>query len=48
MINHSLAGGNRFKLRMPVKRRRATLASAPSRNNRLELIADDGSEAVRL
>jgi hypothetical protein len=27
---------------VPVKRRRATLASAPSRNNRPELIADDG------
>jgi hypothetical protein len=29
-------------LRLPVKRRRATLASDPSRNSRPELIADDG------
>ena len=41
MVNHSLALGNGFTLIMPVKQRRATLASAPSRNNRPELIADD-------
>ena len=29
-------------LMMPVKRRRAMLASTPSRNSRPELIADDG------
>jgi hypothetical protein len=44
MVNHSRALGNGFKLMMPVKRRRATLASAPSRNNRPELIADDGQD----
>jgi hypothetical protein len=44
MVNHSLWFGNRFKLMMPVKRRRATLASAPSRNSRPELIADDGQD----
>ena len=42
MVNHSLSEGNGFTLMMPVKRRRATLASAPSRNSRPELIADDG------
>ena len=44
MVNDSLRGGNSFNLMMPVKRRRATLASAPSRNNRPELIADDGQD----
>jgi hypothetical protein len=42
MVNHSLFAGKGFKLMMPVKRRRATLASALSRNSRPELIADDG------
>src|SRR5436189_6243697 len=42
MVNHSLPEGNGFKLMVPVKRRRATLASDPSRNSRPELIADDG------
>ena len=42
MVNHSLRSGNGFKLMMPVKRRRAMLASNPSRNSRPELIADDG------
>jgi hypothetical protein len=34
--------GQSFNLMKLVKRRRATLASAPSRNSRPELIADDG------
>ncbi len=34
--------GNRFNLVLPVKRRRAMLASTPSRNSQPELIADDG------
>jgi len=38
----SIRGRNAFMLVVPVKRRWATLASAPSRNNRPELIADDG------
>lgn len=42
MLNRLLALGNRFNLMMPVKRRRATLASDPLRNSRPELIADDG------
>jgi hypothetical protein len=42
MVNNSLQDGNDFKLRMSVKRRRATLASDPLRNSRPELIADDG------
>ena len=42
MINDSSRGGNSFKLMMPVKRRRALLASNPLRNSRPELIADDG------
>ena len=42
MINAFLQSGNGFRLVMPVKRRRAMLASNPSRNSRSELIADDG------
>src|ERR1700733_4900484 len=42
MIKNSIQCGNSFSLMMPVKRRRAMLASNPSRNSRPELIADDG------
>ena len=42
MINDSSRGGNSFILIVSVKRRRAMLASNPSRNSRPELIADDG------
>ena len=42
MINAFFRNGNRFKLRVPVKRRRAMLASNPLRNSRPELIANDG------
>src|SRR5260370_30577389 len=38
----SIRCGNSFILPLPVKRRRAMLASNPSRNSRPELIADDG------
>jgi hypothetical protein len=44
MVDHCRALGKHFKLMMPVKRRRATLASDPSRNSRPELIADDGQD----
>ena len=39
MVKDSVRCCNRFKLRVPVKRRRALLASNPLRNNRPELIA---------
>ncbi len=42
MVNRFPDPGKGFTLNMPAKRRRATLASAPSRNSRPELIADDG------
>jgi len=42
MLNHSIRPGNSFILILPVKRRRAMLASTPPRNSRPELIADDG------
>jgi hypothetical protein len=41
MISNFLWCGNGFMLMKPVKRRRAMLASNPSRNSRPELIADD-------
>jgi hypothetical protein len=44
MINDFLRSGNSFKRMMPVKRRRALLASNPLRNSRPELIADDGQD----
>ncbi len=46
MIIDSIRSGNRFKLRTPVKRRRAMLASNPLRNSRPELIAYDGQGVV--
>ena len=39
MVNDSNRGGNRFILMVPVKRRRAMLASNPLRNSRSELVA---------
>ncbi|HZZ15362.1 MAG TPA: hypothetical protein VFE08_05325 [Candidatus Sulfotelmatobacter sp.] len=42
MVNVSIRCGNSFKLTMPVKRRRAMLASNPLRNSRPELIATMG------
>jgi hypothetical protein len=42
MVKDSIGCGNNFNLKMPVKRRRAMLASIPLRNSRTELIADDG------
>jgi hypothetical protein len=42
MIKAFFLAGNRFNLVLPVKRRRAMLASTPSRNSRPELIANDG------
>jgi len=44
MVNDSIGSSNGFILMKPVKRRRATLASDPSRNSRPELIADDGQD----
>jgi hypothetical protein len=45
MIIISIRYGNSFNLMVPVKRRRAMLASNPPRNSRPELIADDGQGA---
>jgi hypothetical protein len=42
MLNHSIRPSNSFILILPVKRKRALLASNPPRNSRPELIADDG------
>jgi hypothetical protein len=42
MINDFIRGGKRFILTLPVKQRRAMLASTPLRNSRPELIANDG------
>jgi hypothetical protein len=46
MVNDFNRSGNRFMLMVPVKRRRAMLASNPLRNSRPELIADDGTGRV--
>ncbi len=42
MIKDFVRQGNGINLELPVKQRRALLASNPLRNSRPELIADDG------
>ncbi len=41
MVNDSMKDGNGFKLNLPVKQKRALLASNPPRDSRPELIVDD-------
>jgi len=48
MINPSFRLGNSFMLTVSVKRKRAMLASTPSRNSRPELIGDDGQSVLLL
>ena len=48
MINPSFRLGNSFMLAVSVKRKWAMLASTPLRNNRPELIADDGQSVLLL
>ena len=45
MVNGSSSLGKDFMLGLPVKRRRALVATIPSRNSRPELIANDGQGA---